>query len=95
MTQPEAVEETQEVIEEAATVPAEENTNASEITKVTDAYANRSPDTEIVIEAIANSWVEVTRADGTSVTSRLMRLGDTYLIPTDEDLYLTAGNAGD
>lgn len=93
--QPEAVEETQEVIEEAAAVPAEENTNASEVTKVTDAYAvNRTPDTEIVIEAIANSWVEVTRADGTSVTSRLMRLGDTYLIPTDEDLYLTTGNAG-
>ena len=93
--QPEVVEEVQEVIEEAATVPAEVNTNASEITKVTDAYAvNRTPDTEIVIEAIANSWVEVTRADGTSVTSRLMRLGDTYLIPTDEDLYLTTGNAG-
>lgn len=62
---------------------------------VTNAYAvNRTPDAEIVIEAIANSWVEVTRADGTSVTSRLMRLGDTYLIPSDEDLYLTTGNAG-
>ena len=64
-------------------------------TAVTDAYAvNRSPDTEIIIEAIANSWVEVRRADGTSVTSRLMRLGDTYLVPTDEDLFLTTGNAG-
>ena len=64
-------------------------------TNVTNAYAvNRSPDAEIIIEAIANSWVEVTRADGTSVTSRLMRLGDTYLIPSNEDLFLTTGNAG-
>ena len=62
---------------------------------VTEAFAvNRTPETEIIIEAIANSWVEVTRADGTSVTSRLMRLGDTYLIPTNEDLFLTTGNAG-
>ena len=69
--------------------------DVEEITKVTNAYAvNRSPDAEIVIEAIANSWVQVTRADGTPVTSRLMRLGDTYLIPSDEDLYLTTGNAG-
>ena len=62
---------------------------------VTEAIAvNRTPETEIIIEAIANSWVEVTRADGSSVTSRLMRLGDTYLIPTNEDLFLTTGNAG-
>ncbi len=68
---------------------------SDEAVKVTDAFAvNRTPDAEIIIEAIANSWVEVTRADGTPVTSRLMRLGDTYLIPSDEDLFLTTGNAG-
>ena len=32
---------------------------------VTEAFAvNRTPETEIIIEAIANSWLEVTRADG-------------------------------
>ena len=76
-------------------VQTEEAVVEADKPSVTEAFAvNRTPETEIIIEAIANSWVEVTRADGTSVTSRLMRLGDTYLIPTNEDLFLTTGNAG-
>jgi hypothetical protein len=55
---------------------------------------NRTPEAEIVIEATAHSWVEVTRQDGTSVISRLMDVGDIYPVPDDEELYLTTGNAG-
>jgi cytoskeleton protein RodZ len=66
-----------------------------EAPKVTDAFAvNRTPEAEIVIEATAHSWVEVTRADGTAVISRLMEVGDIYPVPDDEELYLTTGNAG-
>lgn len=64
-------------------------------TKVTDAQAvNRVPAREITLQAKASSWVEVTRADGSAVTARLMRIGDTYVVPSGEDLYLTTGNAG-
>ncbi len=63
--------------------------------KVTDAQAvNRIPEREIILKATASSWVEVTRADGSAITARLMRVGDTYVVPSNEDLYLTAGNAG-
>jgi cytoskeleton protein RodZ len=62
--------------------------------KVTDALAvNRYKDDEILLEITANSWIDITRTDGSSVISRLMFDGDTYRI-SDDGLYLTTGNAG-
>lgn len=62
---------------------------------VTDAVAtNRVPEKEITLKATANSWVEVTRADGSAVSQRLMRAGETYVVPGGDDLFLTTGNAG-
>ena len=62
---------------------------------VTDAIAtNRIPEKDIVLKATANSWVEVTRADGSAVSQRLMRTGESYVVPGGDDLFLTTGNAG-
>ena len=62
---------------------------------VTDAVAtNRIPEKEIILKATANSWVEVTRADGSAVSQRLMRTGESYVVPGGDDLFLTTGNAG-
>ena len=62
---------------------------------VTDAVAtNRIPEKDIVLTATANSWVEVTRADGSAVSQRLMRTGESYVVPGGDDLFLTTGNAG-
>ena len=62
---------------------------------VTDAVAtNRIPEKDIVLKATANSWVEVTRADGSAVSQRLMRTGERYVVPGGDDLFLTTGNAG-
>ena len=55
---------------------------------------NRNPDTEMVLKALATSWVEISRPDGSIVSSWLMHEGDEYPVPGDEDIYLTAGNAG-
>ena len=55
---------------------------------------NRNPTSEIVIKAVATSWVEISRPDGSVVSSWLMREGDEYIVPGDQDIYLTAGNAG-
>ena len=70
--------------------------NAAEITpRITDAIAtNRIPEQEITLKATANSWVEITRADGSAVSQRLMRTGETYVVPGGDDLFLTTGNAG-
>ncbi len=54
----------------------------------------REPTQEITIRAIASSWVEVVRGDGTTVLKKLMRAGDTYIIDDSSGLYLSTGNAG-
>jgi len=54
----------------------------------------RVPDKEMTIHALATSWVEITRADGSTVSAWLMQKDEQYTIPGGDDLYLTAGNAG-
>ena len=54
----------------------------------------REPAQEITIRAIASSWVEVVRGDGTTVLKKLMRAGDTYIVDDSNGLYLSTGNAG-
>lgn len=81
------------VTEELASV--EESLESDVQPRVTDAVAtNRIPEEEIILKATANSWVEVTRADGSAVSQRLMRTGERYVVPGGDDLFLTTGNAG-
>ncbi len=47
-----------------------------------------------VIQATADSWVEVKDATGNIVFSRLMHAGDSWPVPDMPGLTLTAGNAG-
>jgi len=54
----------------------------------------RLPDQDMTIHAIATSWVEITRADGSRVSAWLMQKDEKYTIPGGDDLYLTTGNAG-
>lgn len=54
----------------------------------------RDPDLEITIRAKASSWVEIVRDDGTSVVTKLMKAGETYIVDDGSTLYLSTGNAG-
>jgi hypothetical protein len=54
----------------------------------------REPAQEITIRAIASSWVEIVRGDGTTVLKKLMRADDIYIIDDSSGLYLSTGNAG-
>ena len=54
----------------------------------------REPAQEISIRAIASSWVEVVRGDGTTVLKKLMRAGDIFIVDDSSGLYLSTGNAG-
>jgi cytoskeleton protein RodZ len=47
-----------------------------------------------VIQATADSWVEVKDASGNILFSRLMHAGDSWPVPDMPGLTLTAGNAG-
>ena len=54
----------------------------------------REPADEIIISAIAPSWVEVVRENGDVVLNKLFKPGDQYVSPSDTKLYLSTGNAG-
>lgn len=54
----------------------------------------RNPNTELVLKAIGNSWVEIEDINGNILMTRLMRPGETYIVPNINGLTLNTGNAG-
>lgn len=54
----------------------------------------RLPEKEVTIRATASAWIEVTRADGEVLVTKLMRDGDELVLSTSNDLFLSTGNAG-
>ena len=82
----------EKLLSPGATEPAD---TAAVSTTATQAMAvGRVPDQEMTIRAVATSWVEITRADGSRVSAWLMKKDESYTIPGGDDLYLTTGNAG-
>ena len=54
----------------------------------------RVPEKEVVIRATTSAWIEVTRADGEVLVTKLMRDGDELVLSTSDNLFLSTGNAG-
>ena len=53
------------------------------------------PEKEMVLKSSGNSWVEIEDLDGNALVTRLMRTGETYVIPkNNKGLTLSTGNAG-
>ncbi len=72
------------------------DTKLNEIqTSELSATANeRDPSTEMVLKATGNSWVEIEDLDGNVLMTRLMRPGETYVVPNIVGLTFNTGNAG-
>ena len=74
-----------------------DNKLESMISKNTElsATANeRDPSTEMVLKATGNSWVEIEDMEGNILMTRLMRPGETYVVPNINGLTFNTGNAG-
>jgi cytoskeleton protein RodZ len=54
----------------------------------------RDRSSEMVIKAIGNSWVEIEDIDGNSLMARIMRPGETFVVPNMSGLTFNTGNAG-
>ena len=54
----------------------------------------RDPSTEMVLKAIGNSWVEIEDMEGNILMTRLMRPGETFVVPKINGLIFNTGNAG-
>ena len=54
-----------------------------------------APDGRIVLKSVQSSWIEIKDKNGKQVFARVLRPGDKYIVPDDQDiLNLTTGNAG-
>ncbi len=75
---------------------SEPNTlSETSISNETSAIANeRIPKEEMVLKSSGNSWVEIEDLDGNSYLTRLMRSGETFVVPDKKGLTLSTGNAG-
>jgi hypothetical protein len=54
----------------------------------------RDRSSEMVIKATGNSWVEIEDIDGNSLMARIMRPGETFVVPNMSGLTFNTGNAG-
>ena len=78
-------------------ITLKDNKVESMISKNTElsATANeRDPSTEMVLKATGNSWVEIEDMEGNILMTRLMRPGETYVVPNINGLTFNTGNAG-
>ena len=48
----------------------------------------------MIIRARLESWVEITNAKHEILVSRVLRAGETYVVPNEPGLVLNTGNAG-
>lgn len=57
-------------------------------------YGGDNTDARIVLKATQDAWVQVRDREGTLLLTRVLRVGDSYRVPNQEDLTLLTGNAG-
>lgn len=66
----------------------------SKNTELSATANERDPSTELVLKATGNSWVEIEDMEGNILMTRLMRPGETYVVPDINGLTFNTGNAG-
>ncbi|MGB1545428.1 MAG: helix-turn-helix domain-containing protein [Candidatus Puniceispirillaceae bacterium] len=79
---------------ETAPLPNAEMTFDQALTGVAARATARIPEKELIIKATASAWIEVTRANGEVLVTKLMRDGDELALSTIDELFLSTGNAG-
>ena len=67
---------------------------SSKNTELSATANERDPSTEMVLKATGNSWVEIEDMEGNILMTRLMRPGETYVVPNINGLKFNTGNAG-
>ena len=57
-------------------------------------YGAENSDSRIAIEALSDSWVEIKNAEEELLLTRVLRTGDSFLVPNRSGLTMMTGNAG-
>ena len=74
--------------------PIDSKFNENQTSEMSATANERDPSTEMVLKATGNSWVEIEDLDGNVLMTRLMRPGETYVVPNINGLTFNTGNAG-
>jgi len=51
-------------------------------------------DNRIILEITDSTWIEIRDKSGAAILRQVLKKGDTYLVPDEEGLIMTTGNAG-
>ena len=101
LAQNESVEPIKKMLDNADTIlktkKTKDNFQESTNNKINElsAKANiRDPKTEMVLKSSGNSWVEIEDMNGSILFARLMRPGETFIVPNINGLTINTGNAG-
>jgi len=101
LVQNEFVEPIKKILKNADTIletkKTKDNFQESTNNKINElsAKANiRDPKTEMVLKSSGNSWVEIEDMNGSILFARLMRPGETFIVPNINGLTINTGNAG-
>ena len=78
----------------AKKTPIDSKFNENQTSEMSATAKERDPSTEMVLKATGNSWVEIEDLDGNILMTRLMRPGETYVVPNINGLTFNTGNAG-
>ena len=81
----------------AYTIPAAPANNQASgflVNQEPQVYGGDNTDARIVLKASQDAWVQVRDREGTLLLTRVLRVGDSYRVPNQEDLTLLTGNAG-
>jgi cytoskeleton protein RodZ len=57
-------------------------------------YGEENVGARVVLKANQDAWVQVRDRQGTLLLTRVLRVGDSYMVPNEADLTLLTGNAG-
>ncbi|HWK47122.1 MAG TPA: RodZ domain-containing protein [Stellaceae bacterium] len=72
----------------AATDGVQQNADGTRV------YGSAGESSRIVIRAVADSWVQVRDSDQSLLLTRVLKPGDTYVVPDKPGLSMRTGNAG-
>lgn len=74
--------------------PANNQASSFLVNQEPQVYGDDNGDVRIVLTATQDAWVQVRDREGTLLLTRVLRVGDSYRVPNQDDLTLLTGNAG-
>ncbi len=64
------------------------------LAEIEPAAGTQPPENRVTINVVDNAWVEIRNKEGKVILSRVLKQGDSYLVPNEQGLVMDTGNIG-